>query len=175
MKRSRIPIFLSEMTAKYPRLATKFTHPGQHEDRLYQAEYEHVGESTCDNCDTSRLIVRDARVTNDPKVYYGVIGSGNSMIKHSARRDRLAMELAVLCFDLEAAGLMDHFPCLAIRGISDYADSHIYKRWQPYAAATAAAYAKELLSVLPVNQVTGIPPTVPTTSPQAGKFLRRFS
>jgi nucleoside phosphorylase len=43
---------------------------------------------------------------------------------------------------------MDSFPCLVIRGICDYADSHKNKRWQPYAAATAAAYAKELLGVV---------------------------
>ncbi|CAF9922088.1 hypothetical protein IMSHALPRED_005331 [Imshaugia aleurites] len=46
---------------------------------------------------------------------------------------------------MEAAGLMDTFPCLVIRGICDYADSHKNDRWQPYAAATAAAYAKDLL------------------------------
>lgn len=38
-------------------------------------------------------------------------------------------------------------------GICDYADSHKNKKWQPYAAATAAAYAKEFLSVIPVNRV----------------------
>jgi nucleoside phosphorylase len=43
---------------------------------------------------------------------------------------------------------MDSFPCLVIRGICDYADSHKNKIWQPYAAATAASYAKELLLVI---------------------------
>jgi hypothetical protein len=50
---------------------------------------------------------------------------------------------------MEAAGLMNDFPCLVIRGICDYADSHKNNTWQPYAAATAAAYAKEVLSVIP--------------------------
>jgi nucleoside phosphorylase len=54
-------------------------------------------------------------------------------------------------------GLMDSFPCLVIRGICDYADSHKNKRWQPYAAATAAAYAKELLHVIPGQQVEKMP------------------
>ncbi|KAH6625498.1 ankyrin repeat protein, partial [Boeremia exigua] len=54
---------------------------------------------------------------------------------------------------MEAAGLMNNFPCLVIRGISDYADSHKNDRWQPYAAATAAAYAKELSSVVPAIEV----------------------
>ena len=48
---------------------------------------------------------------------------------------------------------MDDFPCLVIRGVCNYADSHKNKRWQPYAAATAAAYAKELLSVIPRQEV----------------------
>jgi hypothetical protein len=54
---------------------------------------------------------------------------------------------------MEAAGLMNSFPCLVVRGICDYADSHKNKRWQPYAAATAAAYAKELLLVIPAAEV----------------------
>jgi hypothetical protein len=49
---------------------------------------------------------------------------------------------------MEAAGLMDNFPCLVIRGVSDYSDSHKNKDWQGYAAATAASYAKELLSMI---------------------------
>lgn len=53
---------------------------------------------------------------------------------------------------------MDSFPCLVIRGICDYADSHKNKIWQPYAAAVAAAYAKELLLVIPAQRVTDLPP-----------------
>ena len=50
---------------------------------------------------------------------------------------------------MQVAGLVDTFLCLVIRGICDYADSHKNKQWQPYAAATAAAYAKELLLSVP--------------------------
>ena len=55
---------------------------------------------------------------------------------------------------------MDNFPCLVIRGICDYADSHKNKQWQGYAAATAAAYAKELLSVIQVEET---PAAIPVT------------
>ena len=55
----------------------------------------------------------------------------------------------MLCFEMEAAGRMNNFPCLMVRGVCDYADAHKNKRWQPYAAAIAAAYAKELLSIIP--------------------------
>ena len=89
------------------------------------------------------------------RVHYGLIASGNQVIKSAVFRDRLNKDLGgdVLCVEMEAAGLMNNFPCIVIRGICDYADSHKNKTWQPYAAATAAACAKELLSVVPVAEV----------------------
>jgi nucleoside phosphorylase len=87
-------------------------------------------------------------------VHYGTIASGNQVMRSAAVRDRVSAELGgVLCFEMEAAGLMNSFPCLVIRGICDYADSHKNNRWQPYAAATAAACAKEVLSVIPPAEV----------------------
>jgi hypothetical protein len=64
---------------------------------------------------------------------------------------------------MEAAGLMNNLPCLVIRGKCDYADSHKSKQWQGYAAATAAAYAKELLSAIHPTQVEETPAVVPVT------------
>jgi hypothetical protein len=75
-------------------------------------------------------------------------------MRDGVERDRVSAELGgVLCFEMEAAGLMNNFPCLVIRGICDYADSHKNKKWQVYAAGTAAACAKEVLSVIPPAQV----------------------
>jgi nucleoside phosphorylase len=48
---------------------------------------------------------------------------------------------------------MDDFPCLVIRGICDYSDTRKNKRWQHFAAAVAAAYAKELLEIIPTTHV----------------------
>ncbi|KAK6347227.1 hypothetical protein TWF696_007300 [Orbilia brochopaga] len=70
-------------------------------------------------------------------------------MKHGKTRDKLSRETGVLCFEMEAAGLMDELPCLVIRGICDYSDSHKNKIWQSYAALVAAAYAKDLLLRLP--------------------------
>src|SRR5947209_19902633 len=47
----------------------------------------------------------------------------------------------------------DSFPCVVVRGISDYADSHKNKQWQPWAAAAAAAYVKELLCIIPPAEI----------------------
>ena len=87
------------------------------------------------------LVTRPVRDRHDPVIHYGLIASGNRVIKHGSTRDKLSQELGILCFEMEAAGLMDNFPCLVILGICDYADSHKNKQWQGYAAATAAAYA----------------------------------
>ncbi|VUC32372.1 unnamed protein product [Clonostachys rosea] len=94
------------------------------------------------------------RENYNPNVHYGLIASGNQVIKDAATRDRLRQELGnVLCFEMEAAGLMNNFPCLVIRGISDFADYHKNDIWQPYAAATAAAFAKNLLFNVHAHQV----------------------
>jgi NACHT domain len=58
---------------------------------------------------------------------------------------------------MEAAGLVGDSQCLVIRGICDYSDSHKNKQWQKYAAAAAAAYAKELLSVMPADATQRTP------------------
>ena len=73
-------------------------------------------------------------------------------MKHGKARDQLGRRYGMLCFEMEAAGLMNQLPCLVIRGICDYSDSHKNKQWQGYAALTAAAYAKMLLSVVFVNR-----------------------
>jgi hypothetical protein len=100
------------------------------------------------------LIERTSRGSQEIVVHYGTIASGNQVMRDGVTRDRVSSELGgVLCFEMEAAGLMNNFPCLVIRGICDYADSHKNKRWQPYAAMTAAACAKELLSVIPSAEI----------------------
>lgn len=76
---------------------------------------------------------------------YGAIASGNTLVKDAATRDRIVADVRddCLCFEMEAAGLMNSFPCLVMRGICNYADSHENDRWQRYAPATPATYAKE--------------------------------
>src|SRR5271155_5271618 len=144
---SKIPKYLSEMAIKYSKMSSKFTHPAS-TDVLFDAEYNHVGDDdeTCSSCDTSKIISRHPRY--DVAIHYGLIASGNQVMRHGVERDEISKGLSgVLCFEMEAAGLVNEFPCIVIRGICDYADSHKNDVWQKYAAATAAAFAKELLLV----------------------------
>ena len=145
---------LSEMVVRYPRMQVASTYPGLHHDQLFQAGYNHQeDDDTCTNCNQGHTVSRSARSDSVPGVHYGLIASGNQVMRDGMTREKLRQELNVLCFEMEAAGLMDDFPCLVIRGIYNYADTHKNKRWQPYAAVVAAAYAKELLCVIPANRV----------------------
>lgn len=87
-------------------------------------------------------------------VHRGTIASGELMVKDGVMRDHLAQEHGILCFEMEAAGALADFPGLAIRGVSNYCDSHKNDDWHGYAAAAAAAYARQLLFHLPIDQVT---------------------
>jgi len=130
------------------------------QDRLYRADYEHQGGQNCGNCGTEGLDERPRRETSrEATVHYGIIASANSVMKNATERDQYANdpELNVLCFEMEAGGLMNNFPCLVIRGICDYSDSHKNDDWHKYAALTAAAYARELLYVLKPKKVAVMP------------------
>jgi nucleoside phosphorylase len=166
LRGNRLVHYLSVMDT--PKLKRKYTYQGEDNDQLFEAAYNHIGtSSTCEQCDISRLVERHARDDTAPVVHYGTIASANQVMRDGSARDRLRRAFDILCFEMEAAGLMNNFPCLVIRGVCDYADSHKNKRWQEYAAATAAAYAKELLSIIPENQypdMTDPPMVAPSTS-----------
>ncbi|KAL4998438.1 hypothetical protein BDV10DRAFT_185260 [Aspergillus recurvatus] len=152
MQGHRIEDSIGEMVAKYPLMRLQYTRPPQRTDRLYEAGYEHPEDQpTCASCDSERVITRAPRPSDvsQPYIHYGLIASGDQVVRNGQMRDQLRDELGVLCFEMEAAGLIDSLPCLVIRGVSDYADSHKNDVWQGYAAATAAAYVRELMRVIP--------------------------
>ncbi|KAE8371231.1 nucleoside phosphorylase domain-containing protein [Aspergillus bertholletiae] len=136
----RVREYLEEMITRYPRLAKQgYVHQGFENDQLFKTT------------DPSEEVRRERRDSTEPEIHYGIIASGNTLFKDAAHRENILEEIGeeYICFEMEAAGLMNNFPCIIIRGICDYADSHKSDRWQRYAAVTAAAYAKELLCFIP--------------------------
>lgn len=125
----------------------KYRHPGQEHDKLFQMDSIHdTDQDTCESCNGS-VVERAFRDSEHPKIHYGLIASGNQVMRDARTRDLLGNNYGVLCFEMEAAGVFTTTPCLVIRGICDYSDSHKNKLWQEYAAAAAAAYAKLLLTL----------------------------
>ena len=137
----RIASKVANMLSKNKRLHKDFSRPDIASDELY-------GQSSPGE---HHLVVRENRDPgdDDPVIHYGLIASANSLMKDRSIRNALVENYDVLCFEMEAAGLMNNFPCLVIRGICDYSDAHKNDSWQGYAAANAAAYAKELLEIIP--------------------------
>ncbi|KAL6800448.1 ankyrin repeat protein [Trichoderma sp. SZMC 28012] len=126
-----------------------FKFPGIANDHLYQPDYNHQQMGmTCEKggCSPEQRIERP--VEEDEEcfivVHRGTIASGELVIKDAKKRDFLAQKYNLLCFETEAAGALTDFPCLVIRGISDYCDSHKNNNWHGFAAAAAAAYARQL-------------------------------
>lgn len=142
------------------RYLRRFKFPGVTNDHLYRPEYEHrqVGVSCEDGgCDPKQRIERPIDDDDQPFiiVHRGTIASGELVIKDAKKRDDLAREHGVLCFEMEAAGALADFPCIVIRGISDYCDSHKNDVWHGYAAAVAAAYARQLFFHMPIEHGHG--------------------
>lgn len=161
--------YLNDLQQKLPDIR----YPGSRSDLLYDSFYLHKHQDPqsgvrCDEChkgdkqichaalkmtchelkcEANRL-VRD-RVGNAygqrPVVHIGKMGSGDTVMKSGEDRDRIAKADGIIAFEMEGAGVWDHFPSIVIKGVCDYADSHKNKQWQRYAAATAAACLKAFL------------------------------
>ncbi|KAI3316921.1 hypothetical protein HD806DRAFT_399973 [Xylariaceae sp. AK1471] len=126
-------------------------YPGAANDRLFEATYHHTDEGR--SCDESRcngpLVLRNrleqGKGNMQPGVHFGLIASGDTVMRSGEERDSIARKECVLGFEMEGAGVWDSFPCVVIKGVCDYADSHKTKSWQRYASATAAACLKAFL------------------------------
>ncbi|KAJ0138661.1 Uncharacterized protein HZ326_18401 [Fusarium oxysporum f. sp. albedinis] len=128
-------------------LAAQYPEPGT--DRLYEATYQHVDKDMpCDKCGCNGKLVPRERLEKgalEPRVHFGRIASGDTVMKSGEDRDHIARKLGVIAFEMESAGVWDSLPCLVVKGACDYADSHKAKATQNYAAATAAACTKAIL------------------------------
>ncbi|KAF5647835.1 calcium-independent phospholipase [Fusarium tjaetaba] len=114
-----------------------FIDPGQEEDVLYYTE---------SSAGARKVMQRKQRPSsNRTRVWYGSIGSGEKLTKNSQKRDHLRDTYNLIGLEMEAAGIMNRVPVGVIRGVCDYADENKNKKWQPFAAAMAAAYAKAVL------------------------------
>ncbi|RAL12680.1 uncharacterized protein BO97DRAFT_424316 [Aspergillus homomorphus CBS 101889] len=120
---AEVPDILAEMLQKNAKMAKAkhgYVHQGFENDRLFQAQ------------DPTMEVFREPRDSADPEFHYGTIASGYTLLKDAFYRDKILEDgrQGCICFEMEAAGLMNAFPCVVIRGISDYADSHKNDQWQ---------------------------------------------
>jgi nucleoside phosphorylase len=143
--------------------------PTRDNDVLYHSSYvhQHLASAACEcgeggqiceaalrmecedlGCGPAMRVTRNRLMnisTTQPLGHFGVMGSGNTVMKSGQHRDRIATTDGIIAFEMEGPGVWDYFPSIVIKGVCDYADSHKRKGWQRYAAATAAACMKAFL------------------------------
>ncbi|KAK3935913.1 nucleoside phosphorylase domain-containing protein, partial [Diplogelasinospora grovesii] len=115
--------------------------------------------SSCDGlgCDERYLVVRERLETKqqlerdksdeaqEPAIYAGIVATADTVMKSGEDRDRIAMQEGAIAFEMEGAGVWEEVPCIVVKGVCDYADCHKNKKWQDFAAATAASASKAIL------------------------------
>ncbi|KAH7020255.1 hypothetical protein EDB80DRAFT_887773 [Ilyonectria destructans] len=149
-------LLVSKMTSyldilrKEPLLQSEY--PGSVNDKLFKATYRHMeDQQSCEQLGCDGKLVPRTRLnitqgSPQPAVHFGLIASGDSVMKSGEDRDAIAKAEGVIAFEMEGTGVWDSFPCVVIKSACDYSDSHKSKVWQRYAAATAAACMKAFLS-----------------------------
>jgi nucleoside phosphorylase len=154
---------------------TVWSYPGISYDMLFEASYRHKHyqrkppidcicvrcrltfdavceqalKSDCTQLGCTGHLVQRRRLSAEsptPSIHFGTIASASSVMKSGEHRDQLAENEGVIGFEMEGAGVWDILPCVIIKSVCDYADSHKNKAWQDYAAATAASCAKSFLA-----------------------------
>jgi len=179
--KTNIPEVLKQMRRKLDdNRRDQYNDPGPSRDRLFEDSYEHQGtrDDDCKECcDAEYTISRSdrgdgaTRLLDEPFVHFGNIASSNQLQISAMERNRVQEEHEAICFEMEAAGVLEDSLCVVVRGICDYADSHKSKGWQNYAAVTAAACAKGLLSMLPAIDATSRVESVASSSQHTAQAL----
>ncbi|UKZ74671.1 hypothetical protein TrVFT333_002341 [Trichoderma virens FT-333] len=113
----RLEEAINSTLEKRPRLREAYKRPDPSSDKLYQSEFTHPlnNDSNCAafcGNNPSRLVLRSERTRDEdnPAIHYGLIASANQLMKDAQIRDALASEKDIICFEMEAAGLMSNFP-----------------------------------------------------------------
>lgn len=142
MNKGRMRKTLKKITKQH-----KYAKP-ESNDVLFNKKSSHLTGNDCTGClnSTDKRTAQHVVNSAEPVVHRGLILSGSGVVKNPEDRLRLRRGHAnAICFEMEAAGIVDEIPCLVVRGISDFADTNKDDRWHYYAAAVAAAYGKAIL------------------------------
>ena len=148
----RLASYLLKVQGKFPSVC-----PGAENDQLFRSDYAHLQV----NCRCSEIPCGDDTIVarrRDPSqycqatsVHFGLVASGDTVMKSAQRRDEISANESIIAFEMEGAGVWDNIPCIVVKGVCDYSDSHKNKDWQFFAAATAAACARAILDEVPVS------------------------
>ncbi|KKP06312.1 pfs domain-containing protein [Trichoderma harzianum] len=132
---------------------------------------EEAAQALCSTlmCDEGQLVLRQRLVMKKdlelddaqcPEIFVGCVASGDTVMKSGEHRDRIARRRDIIAFEMEGAGIWNEVPCVIVKGVCDYADSHKNKVFQPFAAATAASVMKAMLGRYTLTESSSSHPRV---------------
>ncbi|KAF5597253.1 hypothetical protein FPCIR_3680 [Fusarium pseudocircinatum] len=101
-----------------------------------------------DSVDYKRKLEDDGRAdeAQTPNVILGPVMSTDDVLRDPEKRDNLGTK-GTVAIEMEADAVCEVFPCIVIKGVSDYADSHKNDAYQDYASATAASATMVMLVI----------------------------
>jgi nucleoside phosphorylase len=149
---------LYESTYRHKHWNSRTCNPCRRCKNLTDSVCEEVLLWSCERagCQKEKLVRRQRHLeasrnnsSVQPMIHFGLIASGDTVMKSGYDRDNIAIKENVLAFEMEGAGIWDNLPSIIIKGVCDYADSHKSKCWQDYAASTAAACMRAFLDEWP--------------------------
>ncbi|KAJ5646391.1 hypothetical protein N7490_002763 [Penicillium lividum] len=146
---------LEKTFTKTQKIKDDYQQPQNGIDLLWKADFDHGLSCEClSSADETKLVYRPNRPYYDRiRVHSGKIGSTDKITRDAGARDDIGNKIGILCSKEEPASPANTLPCLHIRGICDYADSHTNNVWKGYAAASASIYAKQLLQTIAPEEV----------------------
>ncbi len=108
----------------------------------------------------------EERTDGQPRVFFGPIGSSNTLLKSSAKRDRLRDQLQVKAIEMEGSGVaaatgQTEISYLIVRGTCDYCNREKGDKWQKYAAVIAAVFTRHVIIQLDGRPASAVPPPPP--------------
>ena len=100
------------------------------------------------------------RTKGQPRIFFGPIGSADTVMKSATARDEIGRETGAIAVEMEGSGVAEVTwqatrGYLIVRGICDYANDAKNKEWQPYAATAAASFVKKMIESMPVMTPAG--------------------
>ncbi|ORY05710.1 nucleoside phosphorylase domain-containing protein [Clohesyomyces aquaticus] len=124
---TNIPEVLKQMRLKLDeKRRHQYDDPGPSRDRLFEDSYKHRGTEFDDCkecCDADHTISHSdrgegaSRLLDEPFVHFSNIASSNQLQISAVKRNRIQKEHEAICFEMEAAGVLEEYPCVVVRGI----------------------------------------------------------
>jgi nucleoside phosphorylase len=109
---------------------------------------DHFKDTFSDSLET----VPEANKIYDPGVHFGVVASGDMVIKSEKKRDSIKRSISdpgddPIGFEMEASGVENVYRgrVIVIKSVCDYADKDKHKTYQEIAAMWSAAYTRAFL------------------------------